>query len=435
MTVGLDPREAGARAQLQAWRTAAGASARGNLRTTLLFAGSAFAVSYAVNVWLMAAVYDGSETPGGTPASGGGNEVSGTLFYLLGALLVSSLISFRVKAGPAAFALEAASVLRVARSALAHDRARARVHVLAGASAALAVTFLLGPAVAAVLFGIFLAAMTPAMWPISVGIVVLGWRKIVGRVVPTRATPPVTPAILVGLLGAAIGFGVGWVVPDDGGGGALMLALLAGVLAFVLDRGKAGPAATLGVLALAATVAALLGHALPVLADDGGFSECDNPDLVSWLTACDGSGSVLGASLLGAIAAGLGAAAGSAAGSSVPPPPPAYPPDWNSETPPPPPAYPPDWNSETPPPPPAYPPDWNSETPPPPPAYPPDWNGETPPPPPARPPDLTSEAPPPPPAYPPDYNADVPPPPPARPPDLNSETPPPPPAYPPDYVK
>ena len=289
----------------------------------------------------MAAVYNGSDTPGGTPASGGGNEVSGTLFYLLGALLISSLISFRVKAGPAAFALEGASVLGAARAAIAHNRARARVHVLAGASAALAVTFLLGPAVAAVLFGIVLAAMTPAIWPISVGLVVLGWRKIVGRFMPTRAAPPVTPAILVGLLGAAVGFGVGWGVPDDGGGAALMLALLAGVLAFVLDRGKAGPAATLGVLALAATVAALFGHILPVLADDGGFRECDNPDLVIWLTACDGSSSVLGRSLLCALAAALGAAAGSAAGSSVPPPPPAYPPDYNADVPPPPPAYPP----------------------------------------------------------------------------------------------
>lgn len=65
------------------------------------------------------------------------------------------------------------------------------------------------------------------------------------------------------------------------------------------QRGKGDGGTPTAVITILLALSAALLAALPgdfniAFADDGGFRECGNPGLWQWITACDGSGSVVG---------------------------------------------------------------------------------------------------------------------------------------------
>jgi hypothetical protein len=300
------------------------ARGRASARQTMIFATVGFAVAFALNVWVMADFYDGFRTPAGTPATGDGNYLMGTLFYMLASALITSVISYRLAVGPERFGRDLRAIPRDIRRALTDDAGRTSVHLLAGLGLALLLAAVTGPSISAVLAIAAILAFLPIVRPIVSGLIGMAFRRVVSRLAPTTPQPP-TVGMLVGVTGSAAGFAVGWQL-STGPVPPLVIGIVAIGAAAVLARsGKGGVpgAGTVGgggaaVILLAAglgTFAALLGFAGLALADDGGFKECGSPALLGWLTNCAGSGGVVQNSLLGGAAAGAGAAAGSAIGS------------------------------------------------------------------------------------------------------------------------
>ena len=330
---------------MRGWWSRVRRRATAQARQTLIFAGVGFGVAYALNVWVMAGFYDGYRTPAGVPATGHGNFLMGTVFYLLASTIISSLISYRIAVGPERFGREIRAIPEDVRRAVTDDAGRTSVHMLMGFGLAVMLAAVTGPSVSAILAVAAILAFLPIVRPVASVLISTGFRRVIRRLIPAAPQPPAV-GILVGIVGSAGGFAFGWLIPTS-----LLAALVIGaaaiVAAYVLagQPGRANPQPPAGpspagsstgdtpdagsstgdtpgggiaaVLLFAGlgAFAALHGLAGVVFADDGGFTECANPGLLAWLTACRGSATVLTASLLGASAAGLGSGLGSAIGS------------------------------------------------------------------------------------------------------------------------
>lgn len=308
-------------ASVRAWGARARAWAVSNTRITLIAGGVGFGVAWFLNMWIMAARYDGFRTPAGTPVAGVGNLLQGTIFYLLVSALLSAVITFRLTAGPERFSREMKALPQNIKQAVTGDGDQTAVHLLIGLAGSMVIVLVVGPSTAAALAAGTLLAFTPVLRPVVTGALMRAYMWTMRRVAPRRAVAPPAVAILVGVLGTTGGFVLGWLLP---GGASLRVVLGIAAVggAVVLARRGTGGGGTMAVLAVllafsAALLAALLGDVTIAYADDGGFRECGNPGLWQWISACDGSGTVVGQALYGGTAGAAGAAAGSALGATA----------------------------------------------------------------------------------------------------------------------
>jgi len=316
----------GSTAHTTTWAHRARQWAMTNTRPTFIAAAVGFGVGWFLNVWIMAARYDGFRTPIGAPATGAGNLLQGTVFYLVVSALLSAVISFRLIVGPERFAREVKALPQNIKQAVTDDGDQTAIHLLTGFAGSMVIVLVVGPSTAAVLAAGTLLAFTPLLRPVVTTLLMRAYIWVMRHLAPRHAMPPPSVAMLVGILGSTGGFALGWLLP---GGVTIRLALgiVAAIAAVVLaQRARSGSSpgggstpTMLAILAAtsAGVLAAWVGDLSLAFADDGGFRECGNPDLWNWLTSCDGSGTVMGNALIGAAAAGAGAAAGAALGATA----------------------------------------------------------------------------------------------------------------------
>src|SRR5690606_16689405 len=137
-----------------------------NTRYTAIAAGVGFGVAWFLNLWIMAAQYDGFRTPAGTPVTGAGNLLQGTVFYLVVSALFSAVITFRIVAGPERFSREMKALPENIKQALSGDGDQTAVHLLIGLAGSMVIVLVVGPSTAAILAAGTLLAFAPVLRPI-----------------------------------------------------------------------------------------------------------------------------------------------------------------------------------------------------------------------------------------------------------------------------
>lgn len=281
---------------------------RQNWKRALIAALIGAAAGWLVNVAIMAVRYEGFRVPSGSPTSGQGNIIRGSLFWFAASAVVSAVVNYRLMAGRERFWAEVRGFPETIRSMIYADGERALTHALAGFAGSVLFVFVLGPSLSGILaLGVLLAVGT-FLRPLVVGSLMAVWRWVMSRVAP-RATQPPAQAITVALLGGISAMAVGFFV--RGTTILLLLALAAGVAAVMLAKRQTIPSGPALLVLMGGSAALVLLGADVAFADDGGWREC-GVSLQNWL-GCSGADRVRWLALFG----GVGAGAGSAVGAGV----------------------------------------------------------------------------------------------------------------------
>jgi hypothetical protein len=276
---------------------------RANWRRALVVGAIGLVLGWVVNIAIMAVRYDGFRVPRGAPATGVGNTMWGSVFWLLAPALVTGVVGYRLRVGSGRFWSEVRALPETAKSVVRMDGEAAAVHALWGFAGAMVVTLVIVPSVSGLLAAGLLMMLFSGLRPLVVGTAFAAWEVAVGRLKPATAAPPTVVTLLVGGLGAVGALAVGWLVGDSSL--RLLLALAAGAGAWSLGRRSRVATTALAVLAGAAVTAHVFGGAVPAWADDGGFKECGNIGLWAWIRRCGGSGRVIRRGFLGGLFSGI----------------------------------------------------------------------------------------------------------------------------------
>lgn len=282
---------------------------RTDARRALLYAGIGLLISWAGNLVIIGAVYNGyAKAPAGAEVTTPSSFVTGAVVWTLGMGILFGLITYAQAVGSNRFW---ADVRGFPESLMALARSDARTYLpqlLWAFAGAMLVAVILTGATAALLGLTTLILLTSVLRPILVGALGTIWRRVVGALVPNHAKPPADQVLVVAVLGVVVALVGALLVP---GPLRLVLGIGAGVAAFMIgQRGAPSP----GVAAIVVGVAAGLALAFiaqPVLGHDGGWQECG----AAWLQ-CGGSG-LLGWGLVGGAFGAGGALAGSGLGDAL----------------------------------------------------------------------------------------------------------------------
>ena len=285
-----------------------------DLPRRLVIAGAMGVIAWVANVVIMARNYDGFRVPSGSVASGQGNRLFGTIWWFLFSALVSAVIGYRLKVGGPRFRQAVRDLPSTFPELVRADGSAAASHLLWGFAGTMVVVLFLAPS----LSGLFAVGMVlligGVLRSVLVGMLMLGWRTVVGRLSPDRGKPPGPLTVSVGAMGGTLALGIGYIVA---GGGRMLLGAAAAVGAYVLGRREGhriSPTAFVLVLFGLAVVALLTTGGAPAWADDGGWVECGHPGFLGYITDCTGSATVMEEALWGAIGAIIGALVGEGLG-------------------------------------------------------------------------------------------------------------------------
>lgn len=278
------------------------------------------AVGWLLNALMMMFRYEGFGVPPGAPATGESNLISGSLFWIVGSTLVFAVISYRRAVGRDRFWEEVRGFPQEIRWVMHRDGDRALGHLLWGFAGCLLVTQLLSPSISGVLAIALLVAIPSVLGDIISEILQRIWDELASRVSPTKGSSVAgSVATVVLVVGACAALAVAFFFA--GRFTKLGLALLAGILAFVLGRtSSTQPSTPLWLLAAAAgSMVIFLGEASPAMADDGGWLECGGTiqGYLNCATTGGGTGLLAGHALKGAIASLLGAGLGVGLGGAL----------------------------------------------------------------------------------------------------------------------
>lgn len=289
------------------------ASVRGlpkQIQRTVIIGGVAFVIGWIGNVWLLAFEYDGFRSPPGSPATGEGSRVVGSLFWMLLSAAVVATVSYRMKVGGPRFRSDIQAFPGRLKELLTSHRSTAAIHLLWGIAGALILILFTGTSLVFLTGLTLVAGLATFARPFIVGLIGFLWRSVAGRVAPGRKRPPAPGAMALAGTGGLLAAVVAGAIPDDSG--RVLLALLAGGAAFALSRKNDAPRSAVAGLLFALACAGFVAAASPAAADDGGAIEC--PD--SWPDDCPGVDRVFEESLTGALAALIGALIGDSVGRS-----------------------------------------------------------------------------------------------------------------------
>jgi hypothetical protein len=278
----------------------------------LVVAAAGFVAGWLVNVWLMRSKYDGYRVPTRGLASGRHNLIRGSLIAFVVSMVVSALVSYRLRAGKHAFGKAARAFPERLKDFVRQDRADATVHLLWGFAGALVVVVVLGPYLTGFVAVGFLVFVGTVFRGLVMALLRLAWAATVARVAPRYAKPPTPSVAAVTMMAGVAAMVVGRRVVK-GSGAQLVLAVIAGGAAFAVGRqrsGGSGVAAAAALLPLA--FFAVLTVAGIARADDGGGSECNGR-----FSNCPGTTDLFEYAAAGGAAAAAGAAAGDALGAAA----------------------------------------------------------------------------------------------------------------------
>jgi hypothetical protein len=280
---------------------------RKNTARAVLFGLIGFAVGWLANIYIMARRYDGYNVPSGAGATGRGNAVWGSLIWMLGSIVVSTVVSYRLAVGKERFWQEVRSFPGTMRATVRSDGDRALVHMLWGFAGAMVAVLILAPSFSGLMAVGVLVVLGSALRPLVTGVTLAVWRAVGKRFFPGRPVQPTVASLVVASLGTALAFAAGFVV--TGTSGRFVVGLLAAGAAYFITRQAAGGAAVLLVAVGLSAGAWTVVSASPAYADDGGWAECGS-SLQSWI-GCGGSVEVWLRGLLGGFFSGIGSMFGS----------------------------------------------------------------------------------------------------------------------------
>ena len=293
---------------------------RQNLPRTVAMAVFGFAVGWAINTYIIAVRYEGSNAVSGVGTTGGFMTMlrNGGMFWGVLSTIVFSLFAYGRRAGWRRLGQEIASIPSVLRDTFVTGGTTAWVLLLWGGAISLAAAVLIGPAVAGILsVGLLLAAPSP----ISAILGKVLSRLLMGLIrlfAPARESDiPHLGGTVAVVAGTATGMLVAWQVvatPTK-----IALAVAAGAAAFLLVTRTVTPPAAAGMLIIFVAVMVFrdLFDAVAALADDGGWQECGaDCSIIDWIQS-PGATDVVIKAASGGVAAGVGAALGTGLGSAV----------------------------------------------------------------------------------------------------------------------
>ncbi|HEV2953959.1 MAG TPA: hypothetical protein VG015_07700, partial [Candidatus Dormibacteraeota bacterium] len=290
-----------------------------------------FVIGWLYNFVIMSVVYNGwGKVPIGGPSVGGQNTQIGSLISFSGSAIIFALYGFRKSMGKERFNAAVRNFPAHLKAFWEEDREAAAAHFLWGMGGALLVTALVGPWLSGVLAIGFLVGFVGYLRPLLRGVLMIAYRVTVTKIRPDRHRPLKQGTMAVGGMGAVAAMAVGVIVNNQNQGYGygygtgvpqastyVVLAVIAGVLAYMLGRRQitVSTAATMLVAGVAAMFAL---HELVAHASDGGFSECGGNYF-----NCPGMDGDFSNATNGGIAGGLGGAVGMGLGqapNSWPPP-------------------------------------------------------------------------------------------------------------------
>ena len=299
-------------------------SLRHSVSSVLVTAIVGFLAGWLLNIVLMAWRYEGYAVSPGSPVTGQGSMITGSIFWLVASTMVFGVIGYRRAVGRQRFWADVKSLPGVFSSMLRQDGSGARIHLLWGFAVAMILQQFISPSLAALL-GVGVALSIPTLLGrIAMGLATSFFSATAKRIAPAKRVriPPIT-AMAVGMLGTVgallLGFVINGPLPLPGPAGWVDIRLLigvgAGVVAWILTtRGRASGSAAMFMLAFASPLLAELASPATAWADDGGWDECGGT-LFGWLTCGDGGPvTVAILSAAGGVAAGAGAVLGSGIG-------------------------------------------------------------------------------------------------------------------------
>ncbi|MDT5354250.1 MAG: hypothetical protein QOJ56_2782 [Mycobacterium sp.] len=277
---------------------------RTNVAAALLFAVIGGIVGYGANVFLIAVSYNGaSKVPAGAPATASGNFFQGALFWGLCSMVIFGAAGHWRAVGTQRFFAELRGLPGALAGLVRGDRG-AGVHLLWGAAASMLAALILSPSTGALL-AIGLLATAPGM----IGAIVstlMGqvWSGLLKNVAPARHTLTGATGMTVGIIGAAAGLLIAFVVPYFWV--KLVLAVVLAVVAVAIGRNRPPPTGAMLLMITSVLMLCWLTSAGVAVADDGGWQECAGE---TWLL-CGGTSTVLGSAVAGGAASAAGAVAG-----------------------------------------------------------------------------------------------------------------------------
>ncbi len=291
------------------------ASLRGmpkQIQRTVIVGAVAFALGWIGNVWLLAYQYDGFRSPTGSPVTGEGSRLAGSIYWVLLSAMITAVVSYRLKVGGPRFRSDLTGFPGRLKELLVEQKATAAIHLLWGACGAMLLALFTGTSLVFLGSVALVGGLASFARPFLMGLIGFVWRSVAGRIAPARKRPPAPGAMALagaGALGAALLAGQ---LPGEST--RVVLALAAGGTAFALGRQRSVlKAAALAMFVLLGAAAVVGMIDAPAGADDGGAIECGG----SWPNNCPGVDRVFEEALLGALAALLGAEIGDAVGSAA----------------------------------------------------------------------------------------------------------------------
>lgn len=290
------------------------AKVKGNLRaqikTAVISAGIGFLVGWVFNVILMGFRYGGYSTPPGSPTTGQGSFLIGSLFWFLAPAFVAAVIGYRIKVGKQKFRQTVREFPKNVESLVKENKSRGVGQFLIALGGALLITMVLGPSMTALLSVILLVAVAGRLSDLAMEGISMAWEWVTSKLSrPSQDQVAPGVAAMVALGGFAASLVAYFIVTRNQ---RVLAALLAVGVGIVLSRRPTSPATSL-LLFLAYVLAAVFLGAEAAFADDGGVSEC--PD--SWPAGCPGSTSLFVRGAAGGAAAAAGAVVGEAVGEGL----------------------------------------------------------------------------------------------------------------------
>jgi hypothetical protein len=193
-------------------------------------------LGYATNFLLLAFWYDGYQKSAGGIATGQGNIIAGSLFWMLASTILFTLVGYRRAIGKERFWREVRSLPATLGNLFREDGRAARIHLLWGAAISLIASQLISPCLAGVVAVGLLAAAPSLVGRIVSALLYRAWSLLVRRFAPTRGRPLNGPiSMTVAIMGSAVALGIAFFV--DAQIYRLGMAALCGVVAWRLASG------------------------------------------------------------------------------------------------------------------------------------------------------------------------------------------------------
>ena len=298
---------------------------RHNLPQALVMSAVSFAFGWVVNFWVMAFRYDGFRAPYGSSdyITAQNSLVSASMFWAALTSFLFAVLAYGYRAGWGTLREEVFSLpSRISAMFKGEERNRSLTTLAWALALSLLLALAISPGVAAVTAGFFLFFAATPLGDLLAGVIRRLWMQLVARFAPHKGEPTSeVGAAAVTAAGMVAGFVIAATVQFT------VLKILAVVLAALAayyfanedELGSSGGTAVFLLMAAAVGLYEFFEAGVGIaLADDGGWSECGNCNVIDYITSTGATEVVSRSTVAGgasAVGAPIGAAIGDAIGS------------------------------------------------------------------------------------------------------------------------